>query len=366
MATVSLCMIVKNEEAVLRRCLDCVADIVDEIVVVDTGSVDKTKEIAESCRCRVFDYKWEDDFAAARNFAFSKGTKDFLFWLDADDVMDEENRRAFLEMKDQLDQSTDIVMLKYDTAFDESGRCIFSCCRERLVKNDGSHKWQGAVHEAIPLAGNLLYKDIHIQHRKIKQGEPGRNLRIYEKLLEKKKELGPREQYYYARELYDAGRWKDAAAVFQKFIEEPLGWMEDKIEACRLLSLCFGRLGENKMQLEALWNSFQYDVPRAEICCTLGSFFYEEQKYEQAAYWYERALNCTREEKRGGFVQEDCYGYLPSLMLCVCYYRLGDREKSQWYHRLSGLYKPNGKEYLSNCQFFPEEPIDADGKTEIG
>ena len=72
MATVSLCMIVRNEEDVLGRCLESVKDIVDEIIIVDTGSTDRTKEIAGRFTNTVYDFPWIDDFSAARNFSFSK------------------------------------------------------------------------------------------------------------------------------------------------------------------------------------------------------------------------------------------------------------------------------------------------------
>ena len=70
MITISLCMIVKNEEDTLERCLSCVNGIADEIIVVDTGSSDRTKEIAARFTDLVFDYEWKDDFGAARNFSF--------------------------------------------------------------------------------------------------------------------------------------------------------------------------------------------------------------------------------------------------------------------------------------------------------
>ena len=95
-------MIVRNEEDVLARCLDSVSSLVDEIIIVDTGSQDKTREIAARYTDHVYDFTWIDDFAAARNFSFSKATMDYQMWLDADDVMEEEDREKFLQMKNTL------------------------------------------------------------------------------------------------------------------------------------------------------------------------------------------------------------------------------------------------------------------------
>ena len=74
MVTFSLCMIVKNEEAVLDRCLSSIADLMDEIIIVDTGSTDGTKEIAGRYTDRIYDFPWKNDFSAARNFSFSRAT----------------------------------------------------------------------------------------------------------------------------------------------------------------------------------------------------------------------------------------------------------------------------------------------------
>jgi glycosyltransferase involved in cell wall biosynthesis len=126
MPTVSLCLIVKNEEAVLARCLESTKGIADEIVVVDTGSTDKTKEIALAQGAKVFDFAWIDDFGAARNFAFAQGTGDYLMWMDADDVLLPEDAQKLRTLLDAMPADADTVMIKYNIAFDEEGNPTFS------------------------------------------------------------------------------------------------------------------------------------------------------------------------------------------------------------------------------------------------
>ena len=113
MIRISLCMIVKNEERVLARCLDSVADLMDEIIIVDTGSDDRTKEIAAKYTDRIYDFKWIDDFSAARNFAFSKAEMDYIYSADADEVLSEENRERFKILKENLLPEIEIVQMKY-------------------------------------------------------------------------------------------------------------------------------------------------------------------------------------------------------------------------------------------------------------
>ena len=92
MSSISLCMIVKNEENVIERCINTVKDIVDEIIIVDTGSEDNTKEKIKKYNAKIYDFTWRDDFAAARNFAFSKASMDYILWLDADDVLEKKDQ----------------------------------------------------------------------------------------------------------------------------------------------------------------------------------------------------------------------------------------------------------------------------------
>jgi len=96
--TLSVCMIVKNEENNIRRALEGVRPLVDEMVVVDTGSTDKTREIAQEMGAKVYDFPWTDSFAEARNFSLSKATKDWILVVDADEVISPEDHEALKEL----------------------------------------------------------------------------------------------------------------------------------------------------------------------------------------------------------------------------------------------------------------------------
>ena len=352
MATISLCMIVKNEEKVLGRCLESAAGLVDEMVIVDTGSTDATKAVALSYTDRVYDFPWRDDFAAARNFAFSKGRMEYLMWLDADDVLLPADREAFLYLKRTLSPEVDVVMLPYHSGLDAMGRPVFTCYRERVVRNLGRDLWEGAVHEAIAPFGKVLWAKAAVTHRKEGPGDPDRNLRIYEGKLAHGEAFSPRERFYYARELWYHSRFEEAARVLTAFLDSGKGWLENQIEACRLLSQCMTALGRDGDALSALLRSLALDTPRAEVCCDMGGWFLAREQWRQAAFWYELALTRKRDDTSGAFVSPDCYGYLPAIQLCVCWYRLGDVEKAKSFNELAASFRPEDPFVLQNRTFF--------------
>jgi len=121
MATISLCMIVKNEEEVLGRCLQSVKHIVDEIIIVDTGSTDDTKEIAKKFEAKIFDFEWCNDFSKARNYCFSLANKDYILWIDADDVMEEKEQLKLSKLKESLSEEIDAVSMPYILSVSEFG-----------------------------------------------------------------------------------------------------------------------------------------------------------------------------------------------------------------------------------------------------
>ncbi len=348
----SLCMIVRDEEAVLSRCLDSVKLAMNEIIIVDTGSTDRTAEIAAAYTPFVYSFPWVDDFAAARNFAFSKANKPYLMWLDADDVMAPEALHALLALKKALANDVDMVMTPYHVAFDHAGNPTLTYERERIVRREAGFQWVGAIHEVIPPAGKIIHADIPVLHKKAGPGDPDRNLRIFEKMIARGDLLSPREEFYYARELKYHGHFTEAASRLECFLDTGLGWLENALSACRDLAECYLAMGKKREALTALLNSFRYDAPRAETCCEIGKHFFDQEQYAVAAFWYELAVSGKLPVPAGGFVQPDCYGYIPYMQLCVCHYRMGDTEKAATYNELAGKIKPEDAGYLYNKAFF--------------
>jgi len=333
-------MIVKNEEAVLARCLDSIKDVVDEIIIVDTGSTDSTKEIACKYTNKVYDFEWIQDFSAARNEAFAKATCDYQMWLDADDVFPPNSAEQLLELKQTLSPAVDIVTMKYHTHFDEHGNPIHISTRERLLKREKGYLWQDPVHECIPLVGNVLYSDIRVHHKKVKQeGGSTRNLDIYRNLERSGKMLTPRQLYYYARELKDHGIWAEAAAYFEKFLATKKGWLEDNIATCYNLSACYRAIDEPQKILPILLKSFEYDAPRAEICCEIGYYYKRASNYAVALKWFQVAANLSPVNS-AGFILQDYRGYIPNIESCVCACHLGDYTGAKIFNERAAAFKP--------------------------
>ena len=333
----TLCMIVKDEEEVLERCLSSVAALVEEAVIVDTGSSDGTKKIAKKYGY-VYDLAWEDDFAKARNFSFSKASGDYLLWLDADDVLPPDEAKKFPSLLEEIEK----------TGAYRSGRLEY--LRERIVRNCPDAKWRGHVHECIPPFGKILCSDLTVTHLPKQKKYTMRNLHIYEKWATKKP-LSPRDLLYYGRELYDHKLYVQAEAVLKKMLSGE-GWYVNKIEACKLLAGCRLADGDASGAIRALLESFGYGEPRSAVLCDLGALFKMQKRYKEAVYWYEAALSSKDHSAEGDFEYPDCRGIIPLLELVVCYYHAGEREKALEYHKKSEAVAPDHPSVRFNKNFF--------------
>jgi len=235
---------------------------------------------------------------------------------------------------------------------DPHGNVTFSYFRERLVKRSCSFRWHDPVHEYLEIFGKTIHSDVCITHTKTTYTPTGRNIRIYEKLLSQGTELSARGLYYYARELKDNGRFRDAIQYFSRFLTSGNGWIEDNIAACAELARCFEQENDPEQQFLALTRSFLYDTPRAETCCQIAYIFKAKEDFERAAFWFQLASTLKKPENCWGFIQDDLWGYVPCIELSVCFDRLGRREDAERYNELAGSFKPNDPSVEYNRNYF--------------
>ncbi len=151
MAKISACVIAKNEAGNITRCLQSMQDIVDEMIVVDTGSTDDTTKIAEQLGAKVFHYKWNNDFAAARNYALEQAKGDWIIFLDADEYIVPEkikNVRPFIE-KLHGNRKIESVVCRMENTEGVGGPLRSSNPTVRIFRNSRAIRYEGTVHECI-------------------------------------------------------------------------------------------------------------------------------------------------------------------------------------------------------------------------
>jgi tetratricopeptide (TPR) repeat protein/glycosyltransferase involved in cell wall biosynthesis len=184
----SLCLIAKNEESNLTACLTSVAELVDEMIVVDTGSTDRTKEVAAACGARVFDFPWVDDFAAARNESLRHATGDWILWLDGDEKFDADNYRKMQALVAGLKEENVAYVLKQRSSPGAAAVSPTVVDQVRIFRNHPAIRWQYRVHEQILLAvrragHEVRFTDILVEHTgyedpALRQRKTERNLRL--------------------------------------------------------------------------------------------------------------------------------------------------------------------------------------------
>lgn len=296
MVEISLCMIVKNEEKVLARCLDSIADLMDEIIIVDTGSTDSTKEIAAKYTDQIYDFEWIQDFSAARNFAFSKATKEYIYSADADEVLDEENHARFAELKQVLLPEIEMVQMKYGNQLSHGTAYNFDEeYRPKLFRRLREWTWIEPVHEQVRLDPVIFDSDIVITH-KPHDSHAKRDFAVFQKQIKDGKRLSKRLHHMYAMELYISGDEEDlaeAAPFFSASAVDPERSVDEVKEAACIVCRNARMQGDShtllKMSLKDLLTEGS-----SEMCYELGEYFLAAKDYDEAAMWFYNAANETQ------------------------------------------------------------------------
>ncbi|MEN6350455.1 MAG: glycosyltransferase [Syntrophomonas sp.] len=163
----SLTMIVKDEEKCLNRCLDSVKDLVDEIIIVDTGSTDKTLDICRSYNAQVFPYKWNNNFAEARNFGLDKVTMDWVLWLDADEELALRNREQLRTLFADYDAISVPLVNYYGEKIDHDQ--VVQIAQPRFFRNHMGFRFENKIHEWLNISSayeqeRVGFLDLEIYH----------------------------------------------------------------------------------------------------------------------------------------------------------------------------------------------------------
>ena len=337
MITISVCMIVKNEEKKLAACLDCLVPIADEIIIVDTGSVDKTKEIAKKYTDSIFDFEWIDDFAAARNFAFSKANMDYIYTADADELIDKENIALFKRVKSAMLPQVEIVQMYYlnlmehNTAYNSKREL-----RPKLFKRLRSFEWIDPIHETIRLDPVIYNSDIEIKH--MAEGHHAkRDLASFRKAYERGVLFSQKLHSMYAKELFIAGDRDDLEAAvpfFEKSLSDESRTSDEQREARCVLARAY-RMNGRDTEFFRLCLREAVSMPCAEMCSEIGHFFYDKGELFEAYCWLYDAVFETE-----AVISVYIKGSENLSLLSECCKALGKDEEALRYEKAASVWQP--------------------------
>ncbi|MFD1139403.1 glycosyltransferase [Paenibacillus urinalis] len=316
--TISLCMIVKNEEKQLKRCLESVRDKVDEIVIVDTGSTDLTLDIAREYTSKVYHYEWSNDFSAARNFSLKYATSDYILVLDADEYLSEDTN-----LQKEVAQGFHYYILKihntlsYGRAFDHTAVRLFIRDKNMYFQNrlhehlniiDDNHHYKGGFGIAT-----LIYHSGYTNELLAEKEKTKRNLPLM------KKEVDENPNAY---NLFNMGKTYLSIEEYEKAVEYfrrayPISGNRAYMpELIAKLAFCLGKLELYKDGIRILSNAVHLFPNETEIHSMLGRLFLDAGYFKDAEIVYRKCLEIG---DQGTMVSEGAGSYLAHFSLAEMY-----------------------------------------------
>lgn len=246
------CYIVKNEAEVLRRSLASINKQVDELVVIDTGSVDQTIAVAEKAGAKIYHFPWQDDFAAARNFALEKLMGDWVVFLDADEYFSEETAGNLRQVITAQDRECNLLLVQRQDV-DESGHMLMHLYVPRIFRIANDLRYTGAIHEELRQGGKMVSGIVQVSPQEltlIHTGYAGtlgaakarRNLEMLQREMAKSSQ--PEYYYGYLAEAYDGIEDREKAMHYA-YLDIARG-RQSETYASRSYRLLLNKLAEHK------------------------------------------------------------------------------------------------------------------------
>lgn len=317
---ISACMIVRDEERVLARCLTSLRGAYDEVCVVDTGSVDRTVEIAKrfGARVRTFlDCNGPDgricDFALARNASLEMAKGDFVLRVDADEVLGPGGAQRLRRHARGVDLAGVRVSMRW-------GKTRWLSVR--FFKNDPRHRFTGRVHEYVSLYGKVVTDaGIVIRNRPDKVGKEAsseRNIRIAANVL-KENPKDKRALYYLGNALKEAGRFLEAISSYSEYLALGGNFRCERHMAAYQMAVCHLLLGEWQLAIDASFHALRIDPRYAGTHCVLGDAYAALGEIAIARQWFRSALSMGKPPPTGHlFIDPAAYGPYPRRRIREC------------------------------------------------
>jgi len=314
--TISCCMITRDEESFIPDAIRSVKELADEVVVVDTGSVDGTVEVAKKLGAKVFSFKWKNDFSSARNYAISKATKDWILILDADEVLDEDAIDKIKKLVTGIDEAGFLfdqwTYTNASTTFGwkpvsekkemARGALGYFCNQQvRLFPNRTYIRYEGEVHEnvekSLQVHGIPIFKtDIVVHHYgRIKESDRiFRKSLLYLELGRKKLQAEPSNVkfiYEVATQLLDLGRVDDAIKHAKEGLEvDPENW-----ELLNILGLAYLRIGMKEEAQDCFKRALKKAPEMPDLYNNMGVALMEMEESGEALSYFKKGLEFSPE-----------------------------------------------------------------------
>lgn len=331
MITVSVCMIVKNESQILKRCLDSLKCIWDELIIVDTGSTDETMAVAKEYTDRVYSFEWNGSFSDARNFAIDKASCEYIYSADADEILEGDNVAKFLALKECMDPAVDVVQMYYGNQLDCG--TVYNFDRElrpKLFRRIKKIRFTEPIHETLNIEPVIFDSDIEITHRPQSQ-HASRDLAIFKGLIAKGERLSTRLEHFFTREMYMQGSEADLECCedyLTAVTSDTERSTDEVLEACVLLTKLYRIRGD----VAAMFDNVVKIVAMescSEVCDELGQYYLDSGKPEDAAIWFYNAYHeCTP------ILSIKAGKEIPLGGLVTVYERMGESAVADEYRRL--------------------------------
>jgi glycosyltransferase involved in cell wall biosynthesis len=293
---VTAALIVANEADTLARCLTSIREWVDEIVIVDTGSRDRTRDIARRYTRRIYDFVWHRDFAEAREFSFRHAPTDWVFWLDADDVVEHADRiRGLLH---HVPRDVKGFYWRYIYHQDECGTPTCELWRERLVRNDHTFHWSGRVHEVLVPVHPVRFErsdDVTIVHQpdlESRERHSRRNIEILCEEYAHRLEPEPRLLLYLGYEYRDLHEWDEALYYLSRYVHVSQ-WEHEKYAAQISIAYVYQHKHEYHPAIEAAMAALKLLPEWPQAYFSLASSYYFLHDWAKVVEWSDvgRRLN---------------------------------------------------------------------------